>query len=713
MAVALVKNEKDDELSEVEESRNEELSTKGDLEETLLKIMKRVEKAFNDQESRSDTLMDYWDIYNCQLGPNQFYAGNSTIFVPIIYDAINARVTRFSNQIFPQSGRYVEVTTENGDIPSAEMALLEHHVRHAKLRTKVVPALIKNGDVEGQYTIYASWVERIRHVVYRAKKPVAAEGVPTSDEVEDIEEVEIIECGPHVEVIADSDFVVVPSTADSLMDALSQGGSVTILRRWTEDKIEQMIDDEQIDKAAGEGLLEEMKIESTSTRVDKQKKMVDAAGIRSDGRGKYVQVYETWTFLDVEDDRRLCRVYYAGDKRVLSARRNPHWSDRLPIFSAPPQKLQGTFKGISRVQAVDTLQYQANDACNEAMDSAAYALLPIIMTDPEKNPRVGTMILSLAAVWETSPNDTQFAKFPELWKDGLEIVASCRAQIFQTLSVNPAQITQSQAGKTKKLNQAEIANEQQVDILTTADAVTILEEDILTPLISFMLEMDHQYRDRPMLVREYGSMGAKANLQEIGPIQMGKAYQFRWFGVEQARNAQQIQQQVGAINVLRGIPPQMYPGYKLNLGPAISQLIENTFGPRLAPLTFETPQDQISVDPQQENQLLLDGFTVPTHPQDDDMQHIQVHRQVLQQDTSGTVRVHMMAHLQQLEQKRQAQMQQQGGKGQPGAPGGGGPGVPGQPRPGATPGAQRPAQGPPGAIHADRMQDPRAMPRPQ
>ena len=53
-------------------------------------------------------------------------------------------------------------------------------------------------------------------------------------------------------------------------------------------------------------------------------------------------------------------------------------------------------------------------AINEAADYAAYALMPIVMTDPAKNPRVGSMVLSLAAVWETSPQDTQFAQFPAL-----------------------------------------------------------------------------------------------------------------------------------------------------------------------------------------------------------------------------------------------------------------------------------------------------------
>jgi hypothetical protein len=63
--------------------------------------------------------------------------------------------------------------------------------------------------------------------------------------------------------------------------------------------------------------------------------------------------------------------------------------------------------------------------------------------------------------------------------------------------------------------------------------------------------------------------------------------------------------------------------------------------------------------------------------------------------------------------QQQQQMQPPGQPGQqPGAPGGAPPGG-GQPQPGAMPAGGRPAQQPPGAIHADQMGrgDPSVMPR--
>jgi hypothetical protein len=690
--------------------RSEQLIKNKAVKEALLEIYNDVEKGFLEQAERSDDNMDYWDCYNGVLNGKQFYSGNSQIFVPIVYNAVNARKTRFVNQIFPSTGRYVEATTEDGTQPQTEMALLEHYVRTARLRTQVAPALVRSGDVEGQYTVQVTWCESERHVVRRVKRaPEIDEGVEAAadddDKIDDIEEETLKEGRPCVEVVSDSDLLVLPATADSLMAALDEGGSITTLCRWTKAKIKKMIATEAIDKTAGEDLLEEMQKDEKPGQVDTAKEMVDAAGIKGHGRGKFALVYRTWTKLTVDNERRICLAYFAGKDRLLGCKRNPYWSDRIDIISAPVEKVAGSFKGQSKVKPVADLQYQANDAVNEAMDSAAYALMPIIMTDPERNPKIGSMVLSLAAVWETSPNDTKFAEFPALWKDGMEIVATAKAMIFETLSVNPAQITTAGAAKAKKMNQAEIANEQQIDMLTTADAVTVLENEILTPMLTFMLELDHQYRDEDLMVREYGETGMRGNMQMVPPVQMDKLYAFRWFGVEAARNAQQMQQQIAGINVVMKIPPQLYKGYTLDLGPVLSQMVENLFGPRMAPLTFRDARMELSVDPVQENEMLKEGFIVPVHKMDDHMAHMQAHKLLLQEtgDPQGVIKVHMMAHMQALQAQQMEQAQQAGPQPVPG-PGGG-------PKPGAQPQAPRGGQQPPGAIHADQMKDPAAPPR--
>jgi hypothetical protein len=697
------------ELPEIEEpedtpdlkARSYNLAKRKPIRDKLIELYSEVMDGFDNQRERACLNEDYWDAFNCILANGQTYNGNSQIFAPILQNAIAARVTRFSNQIFPPTGRYVDCISSDGTLPQAMMALAEYYVRKANLQD-FIPALMANGDVEGQYTVYVSWDETVRHVVTK-EKVMSEDGL---EPFEDIKEEEIKAAHPAIEIIADNDLCVLPATSDTLQAALTAGGSVTVLRRWSESKIKQLIKDKQIDKALGESLTYAMSTESVD-RDDKSADMVCAAGIKGDARGKFALIYETWSMVETPEGDRLCRTYFGGGDKVLSCVRNPLWCDRLPIISCPVKKVQGSFKGRSPTANVIHLQYYANDILNEGADSSMYAMLPIIMTDPEKNPRVSSMVLNLAAVWQTSPNDTQFAKFPDLWKDALELVNSLQGMVFQTLSVNPSMIT---AGAPyRKPTQAETANEQAVDVLTTANAVTVIEGGVLTPLLELFMDMDHQYRDEAIAVRAYGDLGRRMNMQEIEPLQMGNRYEFKWFGVEQARSAQTVQQQIAYLNVLNGVTPDKIPGYRINLAPFLIQATSNVLGPRLAPLVLEDIKTQLEYDPKEEVQLALEGIETPVYPNDNHQVHMQLLQQALQEngDEHGTIRAQMVKRKLELQAMMMEQQMPMGGP--PGAapPGQGGSG----PRPGGQPEAPPGGQGPAGMIHQDQISDPTRMPR--
>lgn len=680
-------------------NRDAELSGRPAIRKRLVEIFADVEEGFVDQRNRSDDIMDNWDLFNCRLTDRQFYNGTSQIFMPYVHDAVNARKTRFTNQIFPRSGRYVDVTTTDGEIPHAEMALIENYVRKTKLRTEIMPALVKNGDIEGQYSVYVGWEQVTRHHTHR-ETVADQEGLPELGEHEEyISSTEKVG-RPTVEVLHDADVLILPVTVDSVEAAIEGDGSVTVIRRWTKGRIRKAIADGDVVKEDGEALIKAMSKKGNGDTRNTGKDMAESAGIK--GGGAHALVYETWTRLKIEGEYRLCRAYYGGEKQILGCKLCPYWCDRVPVITAPVDKVAGVIKGRPLVSDVMDLQLFANDTINEGADTAHFSAMPIVMTDPTKNPRVGSMVLGLAAVWETSPTDTQFAQFPELWSSAIARAEAVKSQIFQTMGVNPSMVSQGTGGSQKR-NQAEIANEQAVDILTTADAVTVIEEGILTPLVQRFAEYDHQFRDTDLTIRIYGELGVRAQMQEIPPLQMGNRWEFTWFGVEAARNAAQMQQQIAGINVLKGIPPDQYKGYQLNLAPVMEQMTESLFGPRLAPLIF-VKQTPISLNPELENTMLELGHPVKVNEADDDVLHIQAHMLVAEQtlDPHGTFRDHIAQHMAQMEKKQSAVQQTEMLKGVPGSPGGAGPGVAGTP-PGAQVGQPHAAKGPPGMIHPDQM----------
>lgn len=673
-------------------SRNTDLSKRSTVTEKAVKICESALKAFEGQSDRGEANLDHWDAFNCVLSDRQFYHGTSTICTPFVQDAVEARKTRFANQLFPDNQKHIDAVS-NGDKPFATISLLEHYVRRLQLKTTVVDPLLINGDLEGQYNLYVSWEECTRHVTSRIKTPVEVDGdeVP-GEEVDDMEEEqEVKESGPRIEVLSDADVVVFPANSQSIDQALEAGGGVAILRRWSKGEIERLVATGDIDRKAADTILDTMSSEQGKARVaDTPKAQASAAGVKLYRGSKVAFVYEIWTKLKVDGKRRICRILWAGEQVFLSIKRNPYWCDRVPVLSCPVSRTSGLLKGKAPVSSVLDFHIYANDTVNEGADSGHFSLLPIIMTDPTKNPKLGSLVLAPAAVWETSPADTQFAKFPDMWKDAMERVMEVRAQIFQTLNVNPSMIPGT-TGKNRKMNQAEVAQEQMVDLITTADAVTILEEGILTPLLTLLLEFDHQFRDDNLLVRWFGPIGDKIKMETLEPQQVDRTVQFRWFGVESAKTAAKLQQQIAGVNVLKGIPPQAYPGYKLNLAPIVSQMVENLFGPILAPQIFDK-EEVISVDPGLENEMMAHGFDTPIHPGDNDAQHLQVHQQAMAGgDPHGTVRKHMTAHQNALQAKAAQKMKASMPQGQ------GGPTEGGQPRvPQSQPGA-------PGAIHPDQM----------
>jgi hypothetical protein len=699
------------------EDLNKELGTQKSIREQAEKVYQKVQQAYKNQLKRNNQNIDHWDCYTCKLNHNQSYEDSlSQIYVPIVYNAVEARTTRFTNQIFPQSGRYVEVVTMDGDFPYGHMALLENYIENAKLRTDIVPALCRNGDIEGQYTLYVGWKNKKRKVRYKRKqKDLIAD---TETELEDVGEYEDIveqdwkEGYPYVEVISDSDFILSPITADNVDEAIESNGSATILMRMTEGKVQEYIDNGTFIKSVGQQLkqgfgghggAEQGAYGSRSI----EKEQAAHAGIKVEGDTKVAHVYQTWTRLKVNGKKRLCVMYLGGDNLILSVKLNPYWCDKCPIISAPVQKLSGIGKGISLVAPVAQLQYMANDAANLAMASGIYSLMPIVMTDPEKNPRLGTMLMNTAAIWQTNPNDTQLVEFPKLYQDGFAMIDWCKGEIFQALGVNPSMITSGQA--YRRPTQAEVANEQMVDVLTTANAVTTIEAGILTPLVERFFEYDRQFRTEDITVKAFGQHGVKARMEVIEPVQVDKRYKFKWFGVEQARSAQQIQQQISAVNVARGIPPQLLPGRRLDLVPVVEQLIENAFGARLAPHVFRDESALLSLDPEVENQMLVAGFNVRTSELDDDVAHIQKHLEEAENDVTGFVKLHIAEHQERLMQRQMEVSMGQAQANPTSAPAGGA----SQPLPGSSPAGPSNMKQPPGAINPDQMgaADPSAMPR--
>jgi hypothetical protein len=641
-----------------------------------------------EKKGQNDLVNECWDIYNCKLTDAQGYEGDSQIFEPIVRDAVEARRKRFTAMLFPAVGNNIQCVSETGDIPAETLAILQRHVVYSDMRA-VLSQMLLAGDIEGQWSLMASWRDVARKITRKFRSEFEGE------EIIDVKEEEIRDCGPQVRVLPAQDLWVFPDTSKKIDDC----EIVAVALRLTDEDLDEMVD---------QGLMTQKGIDRiVKDAGDDQIKWADKnrssdAGIKMKKGQKFCLVYMVFKTLKLEGEKVPAIVFFGGPDNVVGVVKNPYWSGRVPVISAPVDQVPGSFWGKSKVGPVRALAYQLNDITNMGMDSAEYSLLPIVMTDPVKNPRTGSMVMGKAAIWETSPNDTSLLNFPQLYTHALTLRQVVKQQIMESMDVNETMLGKAPQGRK---NAQAIAAQSSEALATIGDVARRVEHEILNPLLEWFYELDVQFRDDDLWVAMEGEHGVQAKMQRLPAQQVNERYHFRWMGLDQTIGAQRIQQMIGMMNVLRGVPPQQLNGRRLDVGPILDFVAQSTFGPTMTQNILIDERHKTLVPPAVEIELLLNGFDCPPNPLDNQIEHLQALQKAAQQtgDPKGVFRKQMQARMQMM----QAQMPQ----GTPGMGGMGGPGQPGQPRPGAMPGQGRPAQNPAGAIHADHMQDPQAQPR--
>lgn len=681
--------------------------------ETAKKLYATIAKAYENMSEQSDRIEEYWNIYSAQPDENLQYAGNSQGYVPAVRDCINSRAKRTLKQLFPVNHKHVDGISADGTVPFTQLSLLEHYVRRTDLKSIVRSDLIA-GDTTGQWCLMLDWTKSKRLITRMVKRNPIVEtidgedvselGIPDPNEDEDTpEDEEVIEEGPEVVDFAVEDLAVIPPTCNDLQKARA----VCLRLRLSKDAFQDLIDEgvcmlpegvESVDDYFDGG-------NKLKAKRDREKKQTEDAGIKTEGTNKHLLVYMTYTQLEFDEgEKRSGVIFYGGPDQILGIIRNPLWSGKVPILSKPVDRLKGSFYGKSKIEPVKFLQWQLCDFWNMGQDSAMYSLLPIWTADPTKVPQWSTLVMGLAAVWPAPPDSIKQLTSPQLWKDATQICDAIKRQIWESMDVNEMMMGRMPAGRKNNQLMGQMQQEQATNI---SDHAERYEEEMLNPLVEMLFELDQQYRTEEVTIASRGEIGVKAAIEVIPPVQWSERYFFRWCGTSYQMNMQRMQQMIAWVNVIKGTPPQMLGGRRLDLAPFLDKGTEDIFGPDLAPKILIDERNKFTVSPDMENAILHNGFLVQVHEADEDQEHIQAHMQAagLTGDPLGLYKQHIAAHAQALQVKREKAMaeQQQGAKGVPGSPIAGQPGAAGAPRPGAQPAPPRPAQNPAGAIQQDAM----------
>lgn len=677
--------------------------SKSDLYEKCSKMYETIRKAYENREEADDAIAEYWSIFNADPDDNQRYVGNSQCYLPVVRDAVCARAKRALRQLYPNKYKHVEAVGAGAENAKAQVALLEHYIRTTQLKS-ITRSMLIAGDVTGQWNCYIDWSTTTRNVTGIVKRNPIVESVegsqlevvdPVEKEDEESDE-EITHAGPELVDFATEDLVVIPPTS-----SVAKADITCLKLRMSKDQVQEMIDNGtfiiDLDEEGTSDLSGWMTDRKGTEKQVPDKDRASDAGVKTEGTYKYALIYWAQVYLEFEEGKKsLADVYFAGENEVIGIVKAPQWGQKRSILSAPVERIAGSFNGVSRIEPVKRLQWALNDFWNMGQDSAMYSLLPVIMTDPAKNPNYAMMVMGLAAVWPVDPNSTKFQTFPQLWKDAAQYCEVIKQQIHESMDVNPMMMGQMPKGRK---NAQAMGSQQQEQSVAVMDHAERFEEVILQPLMELIAEYDAQYRDDELSVIRQGELGVKASIEKVPPQNWEERYFYQWTGTDFVLNMQRMQQQIATMNVLRGVPPQQLNGMRIDVTPILERLVENVFGSELGSRILIDERQKFSVVPHIEDEMMLNGIPAEVHEADDDASHLQEHQLAAQVsgDPHGLMRTHMRQHMQALQKKRQAAMPSPQ-QGTPGMPGGAAPGVAGTPRMGAQPAPGRPVQQPPGAI---------------
>ena len=629
-----------------------------------LKLYTLVQKAYENKDEQADRIEEYWNIQNAIPDENLTYLGNSQGYVPVVRDAINARAKRVLKQLFPANNKHCEGLASDGRTPYTQLSLLEHYIRKTKLKSIVRTDLVA-GDVTGQWNLMVDWSKSERSVTKLVKRnPIMQQidGENIADlEIEDPQEEEeatetedIVDEGPDIIDFATEDLAVVPPTCTNIQKAKA----VSMRLRMSAEKVREMEDEGVFILPANTEIEEFCKADQSRDKKAPPKRATTDAGIKTHGTDKYALIYMVYTKLDLGGDaKESAIIYYAGPTEIVGIIKNPLWSGKIPMLSEPVERMQGSFFGKSKIEPVKFLQWSLCDLHNMGHDSALYSMLPVFAVDPLSNPNWATMTLGLAAMWPIAPNGIKTIEFPQLWKDAEQKADQLKRQIWESLDVNEMMMGKMPSGR--KNNQM-IGSMQQEQSTNITDHASRYEEVVLNPLLEMLFEYDQQFRTDEVMIESRGEIGVKAKIEMIPVQQWGERYFFTWSGTAYMMGMQLMQQQIATMNVVKGVPPQMLNGRKFDATPILEKLVENVFGPEMAPRILIDQRNMFNIQPDVENEMLSNGFPVEVHEADNDPEHLQSHMKAasINGDIQGLYKLHMQAHAMQMQKKREMQMAQ-------------------------------------------------------
>jgi len=591
-------------------------------EKILSTIGKRVEKAFSSESRKKfeSKIADYWKAWNAQSIDSQ-YDGFHTVTLPFAHDAIEACVKRDVATFFPVSNEWVTATGPDQEVSYKISKLLNHHLVSSEFMD-TIRIVDRTARVTGTGILYADWENDLD----------PDEEEPDLETLNPLAEQEVEE-GTVFRSVGPENFLVEPITCLSLKKA-----SLVAERRFLDVGMYRRLVEEGVYEASKD-LEKYLKGDIDEGLKDILEAKNSGIGLKGEGLSTVIIVVDVFTEFEGKD-----MLITLSKGIVLRAEESPFGKER-PYFGVSRKQDGQSFFGHGDIQYIMGMAEAANDFINQGLDSATYALCPVVSVDPKTSPNYKSFVMEPGAIW-TGGSATPL-QMPNLANEALGLVNDIKMQIQTTMGLTPP--VNIDQGSRKP---AAVAAMMQAEIqLAEQDWARSFEQNILIPAAQWILELDQKHRKNPVTTFGVSEELMTIDLSGLDP----KQFLLTWQGSRQATNPAKSQQVLTALNILSKVPPQALGGKTLDLSPLLEYLFGTVFALPVADKIISDPRENTSIDPRIENQGLAVGVYLPVHKQDDDMLHIQVHSQLQTPESQN----HIQEHLKQAHLKMQAQQQAQ------------------------------------------------------
>lgn len=626
------------------------------------------EHVFQDREALNQKYLQFYNIYRAKFDI-RYYNGTCQVYIPQVRKNVEFYVARLKQALFPTDDVFeVEPVSPEEEESADIIRLFLKYQLDKKVKIKLhLPKFLRQLVMYGWSVVKVVWEREEKKVVGLSKKTIPVttkqfnaqtgktEEVPTGQQTVKIYEEEkelLLKNNPTFDVRDVFGFYIYPSTANSIQEAYG----VIDLTKQTAYKLRQRAkngDYENVEELLNlkpDPSAEFCWTKASRSQIDGLSTSEDLDEIPIYTLVEYAGKFNLGT--EEEPDEHEVIITTGQNKVCLQVRKNQAYDQESPYLQARMTELIDEAYPTGLIEPLASMQYYINDIFSQNHDSVSYSLNPIVKYDPGRVININSIVFAPGAMWALSdPDAVKFDRAPDVSATAMNMMNTVKALIEEYPGVQNIPMTGRKAA-------THIAAIQEEFSLPIADLSENIEEQVMSPLLKKYHMLNQQYISDEEVFYVTGKSGIK-EWKRLSPEQLVGDYHFYWRGSNQASNLHvKNRQMMEFLNVaMPAIPYLQSQGKQLNVDYVLERIWKDGFAlDGLDKLFTEGMEDEVPVDPNQENILLSVGKFVPISAGEDDQAHIQIHQPLLQHPdpyVRKAVTKHIMMHSFRLQQMQQ------------------------------------------------------------